>query len=117
MNERKNPLAVSFIVAMEACERFSFYGLVSILTLYLKNELRLGEGHSKEVVHLFKTGAYFLPLLGGFIADRWLGRYRTILSLSLVYLFYRLVLRRLTFYHWNRVYLLCYTLLSFLFLL
>ncbi len=85
MNERRNPLAVAFIVAMEACERFSFYGLVSILTLYLKNELRLGEDHSKEVVHLFKMGAYFLPLLGGFIADRWLGRYRTILSLSLFY--------------------------------
>ncbi len=70
---------------MEACERFSYYGLVSILMLYLQKELKLGEAHAKEVVHLFKTGVYFLPILGGFIADRWLGRYRTILALSVFY--------------------------------
>lgn len=83
MNPRKSP--VPFIIAMEACERFSYYGLVSILMLYLKNELKLGEGSAKEVLHLFKTGVYFLPLLGGFLADRWLGRYRTILLLSVFY--------------------------------
>lgn len=70
---------------MEACERFSFYGMVSILMLHLKNTLGMGEGPAKEALHLFKTGVYFLPLLGGFLADRWLGRYRTILWLSLFY--------------------------------
>lgn len=70
---------------MEACERFSFYGMVSILMLYLKNTLGMGEGPAKETLHLFKTGVYFLPLFGGLIADRWLGRYRTILWLSLFY--------------------------------
>src|SRR5258705_13796069 len=34
-------------------------------------------------------------------------------SLAVVYLFYRIVLRRLTFYNWNRCYLLLYTILSF----
>jgi len=77
--------SVPFIITMEACERFSYYGLVSILMLYLQKELKLGEAHAKEVVHLFKTGVYFLPILGGFIADRWLGRYRTILALSVFY--------------------------------
>ncbi len=77
--------SVPFIITMEACERFSYYGLVSILMLYLQKELKLGEAHAKEVVHLFKTGVYFLPILGGFIADRWLGRYRTILFLSIFY--------------------------------
>jgi len=81
----RTPRSVPFIIIMEACERFSYYGLVAILMLYLKNELRLGEAHSKEVVHLFKTGVYFLPLLGGFLADRFLGRYRTILALSVFY--------------------------------
>ena len=83
MNSPKSP--VPFIITMEACERFSYYGLVSILMLYLKNELKLGEGSAKEVLHLFKTGVYFLPLLGGLLADRWLGRYRTILLLSVFY--------------------------------
>lgn len=77
--------AVSFIVSMEACERFSFYGLVSILTLYLNRVLGATEAGSKEAVHLFKVAVYFLPLLGGVLADRWLGRHRTILALSLFY--------------------------------
>jgi proton-dependent oligopeptide transporter, POT family len=77
--------SIPFIITMEACERFSYYGLVSILMLYLQKELKLGEAHAKEVVHLFKTGVYFLPILGGLIADRWLGRYRTILFLSIFY--------------------------------
>jgi POT family proton-dependent oligopeptide transporter len=77
--------SVPFIITMEACERFSYYGLVSILMLYLQKELKLGEAHAKEVVHLFKTGVYFLPILGGLIADRWLGRYRTIVALSVFY--------------------------------
>lgn len=77
--------SVPFIIAMEACERFSFYGMVSILMLHLKNTLGMGEGPAKEALHLFKTGVYFLPLLGGFLADRWLGRHRTILGLSIFY--------------------------------
>jgi POT family proton-dependent oligopeptide transporter len=79
------PPQVKFIIGNEACERFSYYGMLSILTLYLKNEMSMGEAHSKEVVHIFATAVYFLPLFGGLLADRWLGRYWTILSISLFY--------------------------------
>ena len=79
------PRQVRYIVSMEACERFSYYGMLSILTLYLKNSLGLAEGETKETVHLFKMAVYFLPLLGAWIADRWWGRYRTILRLSMLY--------------------------------
>jgi POT family proton-dependent oligopeptide transporter len=79
------PRQLPFIVTTEACERFSYYGVVSILTLYLKNELRMEADEAKETVHLFKMAAYFLPLAGAWLADRWLGRYRTILSLALFY--------------------------------
>ena len=79
------PRQVRFIVSTEACERFSYYGMLSILTLYLKNALGMAEGETKETVHLFKMAVYFLPLLGAWIADRWWGRYRTILRLSLLY--------------------------------
>jgi POT family proton-dependent oligopeptide transporter len=51
----------------------------------LKNELRMDRAEATEVAHLFKMGVYFLPLAGGWLADRWLGRYWTILSLSLFY--------------------------------
>jgi POT family proton-dependent oligopeptide transporter len=43
------------------------------------------EGAAKEVFHTFVIGVYFFPLLGGWVADRLLGKYRTILYLSLVY--------------------------------
>jgi POT family proton-dependent oligopeptide transporter len=83
-NERM-PGQIRYIVGNEACERFTYYGIVSVLTLYLKNAQGMGRDEATEVAHLFKMAVYFLPLLGGWLADRWLGRYRTIFSLSLVY--------------------------------
>jgi proton-dependent oligopeptide transporter, POT family len=79
------PRQISYIVTTEACERFSFYGMLSILTLYLRDELRMEESGAKSLVHLFKMAVYFLPLAGAWIADRWWGRYRTILSLAVFY--------------------------------
>src|SRR6516162_6039732 len=79
------PRSTWFIVSTEACERFSFYGMTSILTLYLQHQLAMGDSVAKERVHLFNAGVYYLPLLGGFLADKYLGRYRTILGLSLFY--------------------------------
>ena len=79
------PPQIKYIVGNEACERFSYYGMLSILTLYLKNVMDMGESGAKEVAHLFMTAVYFLPLFGGWLADRWLGRYRTILIISLFY--------------------------------
>ena len=81
----KFPGQVAYIVTNEACERFSYYGMLSILSLYLGNEMRMGKTAATEIVHLFATAVYFLPILGGWLADHWLGRYRTILSLSLFY--------------------------------
>jgi proton-dependent oligopeptide transporter, POT family len=82
---RTFPRQVAYIVTNEACERFSYYGMLSILSIYLADGMRLGKTNATEVVHLFATAVYFLPILGGWLADRWLGRYRTILSLSLFY--------------------------------
>jgi POT family proton-dependent oligopeptide transporter len=79
------PPQVACIVGSEACERFSYYGMSGILVLYMTSQLHLEEGHSKEIAHLSKMAIYFLPLLGAWIADRWLGRYWTIMSLSLFY--------------------------------
>lgn len=79
------PRSTWFIVSTEGCERFSFYGMTSILTLYLQHQLAMGESGAKERVHLFNAAVYYLPLLGGFLADKYIGRYRTILGLSLFY--------------------------------
>ena len=86
------PPQIPFIIGNEACERFSFYGMRNILTAFLVGWLltNVPEGTerasaAKEVFHVFVMGVYFFPLLGGWLADRYLGKYRTIFWLSLVY--------------------------------
>lgn len=85
------PRQISFIIGNEGCERFSFYGMRNILTAFLVTSLLayLPEGDrpgaAKDVFHTFVIGVYFFPLLGGWIADRFWGKYNTIFWLSLVY--------------------------------
>ncbi len=85
------PRQISYIIGNEGCERFSFYGMRNILTVFLVSSLLmyLPEGDrsraAKDVFHTFVIGVYFFPLLGGWLADRFFGKYNTIFWLSLVY--------------------------------
>ena len=85
------PRQIRYIIGNEGCERFSFYGMRNILTVFLVTSLLtyLPEAErgsaAKEVFHTFVIGVYFFPLLGGWIADRFFGKYNTIFWLSLVY--------------------------------
>lgn len=86
------PRQIPFIIGNEACERFSFYGMRNILVQFLITSLILQEvagpareAEAKHVMHSFMIGVYFFPLLGGWLADRFLGKYDTILGFSLIY--------------------------------
>jgi POT family proton-dependent oligopeptide transporter len=85
------PRQIPFIIANEGCERFSFYGMRNILTPFLTTTLLLHlpkaerGGAATEVFHTFVIGVYFFPLLGGWLADRFFGKYNTILWFSLIY--------------------------------
>lgn len=79
------PPQIKFIIGNEACERFSFYGMRSILVVFMMNYLAMPEHKAKGVFHLFVSATYFLPLLGGYLSDRFLGKYKTIMYLSLFY--------------------------------
>ncbi|MFZ4819608.1 MAG: MFS transporter, partial [Limisphaerales bacterium] len=79
------PPQIKYIISNEACERFSFYGMRSILTLYIAKHLGQGSSKASEIVHLFVFGVYFMPLFGAWLSDRVLGRYKTILFISLFY--------------------------------
>lgn len=79
------PPQIKFIIGNEGCERFSFYGMKNILTFFMIHYLLLKEPTAKANYHLFVSAVYFFPLLGGLLADRLFGKYRTILYLSLVY--------------------------------
>ncbi len=85
------PKQIRYIIGNEGCERFSFYGMRNILTVFLVSSLLLylpeaERAHrAKDVFHTFVIGVYFFPLLGGWLADRFFGKYNTVLWLSLVY--------------------------------
>jgi POT family proton-dependent oligopeptide transporter len=79
------PPQVKFIVGNEACERFSFYGMRSILVVYMTGYLVFPDVEAKEWYHAFMALTYLTPLAGAWLADRFWGRYRTILWVSLFY--------------------------------
>ncbi|XP_078233109.1 solute carrier family 15 member 2 isoform X3 [Pogona vitticeps] len=79
------PLSIAFIVVNEFCERFSYYGMKAVLTLYFLYFLHWDENTSTSVYHAFSSLCYFTPILGAFMADSWLGKYKTIIYLSIVY--------------------------------
>lgn len=94
------PKGIPFILANELAERFSFYGMRCILTIFMTTYLvnssgvldTMGEDHAKSYFHLFVTAVYFTPLLGAIIADSFFGKYNVILWLSIVYCFGHLAL-------------------------
>src|SRR5688500_14041070 len=85
------PGQIGYIIGNEGCERFRFYGMRNILTVFLVTSLLtylpVGDRASaaKDVFDTFVIGVYFFPLLGGWLADRFFGKYNTIFWLSLVY--------------------------------
>jgi POT family proton-dependent oligopeptide transporter len=89
------PRSVPFIIGNEAAERFSFYGMRSILVTFLVAQFynptlnpaltTTAEAHANASTHFFVTLAYTLPFVGGLVADWFTGKYRLILMLSIVY--------------------------------
>lgn len=99
-----HPRGLAYLVFAEAWERFSYYGMQALLVLYLTQHLLL-PGNVEHVAGfeafraflqgiygplgspvaiataatgLYSAGVYFTPMIGGFIADRWLGRTATV---------------------------------------
>uniref|UniRef100_A0A3Q3D6R5 Solute carrier family 15 member 1 n=1 Tax=Hippocampus comes TaxID=109280 RepID=A0A3Q3D6R5_HIPCM len=79
------PLSIFFIVVNEFCERFSYYGMRAVLVLYFKYFLRWDDDMSTSIYHTFVALCYLTPILGAIVADSWLGKFKTIIYLSIVY--------------------------------
>jgi POT family proton-dependent oligopeptide transporter len=80
-----HPPAFWFIFWGEFAERCSYYGMRAILPLYLTSALLIPDDRMTSIYSLFKSACYFLPLLGGFLADRYFGKYWTIVGFSVPY--------------------------------
>jgi proton-dependent oligopeptide transporter, POT family len=91
----KMPPGIPYIIGNEAAERFSFYGMNSILVIFMTKYLLDARGvadHMTEAeagawYHTFISLAYLLPVLGAFLADAVLGKYWTVLIVSIAYCF------------------------------
>ena len=87
------PGGIPYIIGNEAAERFSFYGMRAILVVFMTQYLVdssgaldvMPEAEAKGWYHLFVSAVYLTPLLGALLSDGLLGKYRTIILLSLLY--------------------------------
>ncbi len=84
-DRQKFPPQITYIMASEGAERFSFYGMRNILVIYMVQYLLFSAADSKASYHYFVMANYLMPLFGGWLADRFLGRYKVILFLSFGY--------------------------------
>src|SRR5262245_7339792 len=89
---RAHPRGFWFVFWGELAERASFYGMRTVLALYLLDVLRFAPAGAATVMTWFLAAAYLTPILGGYIADRFLGRFGTIAAFALPYLAGHLVL-------------------------
>lgn len=96
----KMPTGIPYIVGNEAAERFSYYGMKTILVVFMTKYLMDGAGgaapmqaaEAKTWFHTFAMANYFFPIIGALVADIFLGKYLTIMALSVVYCFGHLAL-------------------------
>jgi len=79
------PKSVFFIIGNEFCERFSYYGMKSILSIYLKQKLHYKEEVATVIYHTFSMFCYFTPIFGSLLADTLLGKFKTIVYISMIY--------------------------------
>lgn len=90
---REHPPGLPYIVGNEAAERFSYYGMKSILVVFMSTYLMTSSGELRPMseddatfwFHIFGMANYIVPVLGAFVADALWGKYRTIIVLSIVY--------------------------------
>ena len=94
------PKGIPYIIGNEAAERYSFYGMKAILfiflTVFIRNRMgeldTLGDATATLWVHVFIFAAYGLSLFGAILSDAFLGKYKTIVYLSLIYILGHFVL-------------------------
>uniref|UniRef100_A0A0A0KKZ7 Uncharacterized protein n=1 Tax=Cucumis sativus TaxID=3659 RepID=A0A0A0KKZ7_CUCSA len=77
--------SASLIIGVEVAERFAFYGASSNLINFLTDQLQQSTAMAAKNVNIWSGTAALLPLLGAFLADCFLGRYRTIVLSSALY--------------------------------
>ena len=84
-SDARMPAGIPYIVINEFAERFCYYGINAILTVYMVNFLYFGEAQATTWQSLFKSAAYFFPVIGAIASDVFLGKFKTIMIFSSAY--------------------------------
>ena len=74
-----HPTGLFVLFATEACERFSYYGMRALLLFYLVDHFLMGDAGGTGVLAAYGAMVYALPILGGIVADRWIGYRRAVI--------------------------------------
>src|SRR5438046_2763073 len=75
---QSHPKGFWFFFWGEFAERCSYYGMRAILAKYMSDQLGISQANSATYMSFFIGACYFLPLLGGYVADTFFGKYWTI---------------------------------------
>ncbi len=73
------PRGLTVLFLTEMWDNFSFYGMRALLVLYMTKHLMIGQQLSSMIWSLYAGFVFFTPVIGGYIADRWLGRKRSVI--------------------------------------
>ena len=69
----KHPPGLYVLFFTELWERYSFYSMMAILSLYMNEALHFDVAHVWRIYGLYTAGVYIFPVVGGIVADRLLG--------------------------------------------
>ena len=86
------PQSAYYIIIVEGCERFCYYGVRTILLLYFLHFLHLSKDSATVSYHLYLCICHFTPIIGAILSDGYIGRYLTILVVSIIYFVGTLIL-------------------------
>lgn len=73
------PRGLTVLFLTQMWEQFSYYGMRALLVYYMTKQLMIGQEKASFIYGLYTATAYFTPIIGGIIADRWLGKRRAVL--------------------------------------
>jgi POT family proton-dependent oligopeptide transporter len=74
-----HPRGLTILFLTNMWEQFSYYGMRAMLMYYMTKQLLLSQGNASLVYGMYTACAYFTPIVGGMIADRYLGKRRAII--------------------------------------
>jgi POT family proton-dependent oligopeptide transporter len=73
-----HPRGLGLLFVVEMWERFSYYGMRALLVLYLVNALQWSDGDASRLYGTYTALVYLTPLIGGYLADRFIGTRRSL---------------------------------------